>query len=98
MIKIDDSGGAVAFGKSLEDKIVRLNNLRHADKAARKAVLRRLRGINFKVTNRASHLIVDAGRIELGSYAPGYFKLLSLDGERLGEIYAAWVVTGSTNG
>ena len=98
MIKVESSDGAVAFGKSLEAKMVRLRNLRPADKAARRSVLRRLRGIRFRVRHYSSHLLVNSGHIELGSTQPGYFKLLSLDGERLGEIYAAWVVTGSTNG
>ena len=98
MIQVDSSGGAVAFGDSLRDKMIRLGNLRHADKAARRSVVRRLRGVKFRPNHRSSHLVVDAGHIELGTTAPGYFKLLSLDGERLGEIYAAWVVKGSTNG
>lgn len=98
MITLDDTGRPITLGKSLRDKMVRLENLRPADAPARKAVLRRLRGINFKPSHRSSHLVVDNGHIELGSRKPGYFNLLSLDGERLGEIYAAWVVEGSVRG
>ena len=98
MISVDSNGNAALFGDSLKAKMARLNNLRHADKAARRSVVRRLRGIRFRITHRSSHLTVDNGRIELGSTRPGYFKLLTLDGEKLGEIYAAWVVNGSTNG
>lgn len=98
MIELDSSGGGIGFSKSLKDKMARLDNLQYADKAARAAVLRRLRGIKFRATNPLSHLLVNNGRVELGSRAPGYFKLLSLDGERLAEIYSAWVVEGSLRG
>ena len=96
MITVEDNRSLI--GKSLEAKMARLRNLSHADKAARSAVLKRLRGISFRAAHASSHLMVDNGRIELGSRQPGYFKLLSLDGERLGSIYAAWVVEGSTRG
>jgi hypothetical protein len=98
MITIDDSGVAVGFGRSIEAKIARLNNLRHADPAARRAALRRLRGVAFRPNHRSSHFLVHNGRVEVGSRIPSYFKLLSIDGEKLGEIYAAWVVTGATSG
>lgn len=96
VIKIDRKPSTLK--RALREKIGRLNNLAPADKAAKRHIMRSLRYLNFKERHWASHLSVENGRIELGSREPGYFNLLSLDGEKLGEIYAAWIVTGSTRG
>lgn len=84
------------LGKSIDAKLRRMRDLRPADNDAQRAVVRRNRGIAFKPTHRLSHLVVQNGHVELGSYAPGYFKLLSLDGERLAVIYADWIVNGNS--
>ena len=86
------------IGDSLEAKLRRMKDLRPADVAARRAVLRRNKGVKFNPSHRSSHLVVENGRVELGSRAPGYFNLLNLDGERLGVIYADWIVNGSARG
>lgn len=86
------------IGRSLEAKMNRLRNLRHVDDRARKSVIRANRGINFKAGHPLSYLLVQDGRVELGSRAPAYFKLLNLNGDRLAEIYSAWVVEGSMRG
>jgi hypothetical protein len=93
---IDVEHNRSLLGESLQAKLNRLNDLTPADKRARRAVLRSNRGIGFKASHRLSHFLVENGRVEIGSRAPTYFKLLNLDGERLGEIYAAWIITGKT--
>ena len=86
------------MGESLQAKLNRLDDLRPADKKARSAVLQANRGIKFRAGNKRSHFVVENGTVELGSYAPGYFKLLNLNGQKLADIYFAWIVKGSTNG
>lgn len=86
------------LGSSIDAKLRRMKDLRPADVDAQRAVLRRNRGIAFKQTHRLSHLVVQNGHVEIGSYAPGYFKLLSLDGERLATIYSDWIVNGRSRG
>lgn len=93
---IDVEHNRSLLGQSLDAKLARLDDLKPADKRARRAVLRSNRGIGFRASHRFSHLLVENGRVEIGSREPGYFKLLNLDGEHLGEIYATWIVTGKT--
>ncbi len=86
------------LGESLQAKLNRLEDLTPADKKARSTVLKANRGIKFRAGNPRSHFLVNNGHVELGSYAPGYFKLLNLNGQKLADIYFAWIVKGSTNG
>jgi hypothetical protein len=86
------------LGESLEAKLRRMKDLRPADAQARRVVLRGNRGIGFKEGHRLSHFVVNNGRIEIGSRAGSYFKLLNLNGEKLATIYADWIVNGETKG
>lgn len=95
---IDVEHNRSLLGESLKAKMARLDDFTPIDNSLRRAVLRANRGIAFRPNHRLSHFIVENGRVELGSYAPGYFKLLNLNGQVLGEICAAWVVKGSLRG
>lgn len=93
---IDVEHNRSLMGESLEAKMARLDDFKPADKRARRSVLRANKGIKFRASHPLSHLLVNNGRVELGTRAAGYFKLLTMPVDSLTEIYAAWVVKGDT--
>lgn len=96
MITVKDKRSKI--GQSLDEKLARLNDLAPADNAARRAVVKQNKALAFRMGHRASHVSAENGRVEIGSRAPGYFKLLRMNGEFLADLYAAYIVTGSVRG
>ena len=96
MIKVNSEHSKL--GLETKAKLYRLDRLHDADASATRAVKKANKHLNFKANHRFSHLLVEAGRIELGSYAPAYFKLLNMPGEKLAMIYTNYIITGSTRG
>ena len=86
------------LGESLEAKLRRMQDLRLPDADAKRQVLRSNRGIGFKEGHPMSYLLVNNGRVEIGSRVNSYFKLLNLNGEKLATIYASWIVKGDARG
>lgn len=96
MIKVDRKDSKLSL--DLKAKLHRLDNLQDVDSSAMRAVVKANKGIKFRKGHRASHILVEAGRVELGSYAPGYFKLLLMPVDKLSMIYTNYIITGSTRG
>lgn len=84
------------IGDSLEAKLARMDDLEHVYPRLRRVVMRANRGIRFREGHGLSHLVVGDGRVEIGTYAPGYFKLLRLSGERLAEVVREWIIEGKS--
>jgi hypothetical protein len=64
-----------------------LNELQAADDEAAKLAIDQNARLKFDPSHRLSHYVVTKGRIEIGSRAPSYARLLLMDGAELTDVY-----------